>query len=83
VSKYLEQAARLLKKAEQAAEDDGAGSEEYHTFLALAREYAKLAEIERGPVPAYVVTPGMSADPSPARYRPPSWLFRAQVSWGR
>jgi hypothetical protein len=48
LSKYLEQASQLLHEGTK-------NHNHFNNYLAAAKELARLAEIERGPIPTYVV----------------------------
>ncbi|WP_131803537.1 MULTISPECIES: hypothetical protein [Pseudofrankia] len=62
MSRYLENAARMLEKAEKMADENGIDSGEYRVCVELAREYQRLAEIERGQAPAHFLAPGTPRD---------------------
>jgi hypothetical protein len=47
VSSYLEEAAKLLRKASKAYEDELAGAELSEAQMRIAAEYAKLAAIDK------------------------------------
>jgi hypothetical protein len=54
VSKYLEQASQVLLEATKHASTNGT-NRVFNQYLEVAKELARLAEIERGPIPTYVV----------------------------
>lgn len=56
MSSYLEEAAKLLRKASKAYEDELEGEELGEARIRIAAEYAKLAAIDKGLLPAEMLT---------------------------